>query len=236
MPDIFSKLVPNLDASYSSILKIAVILAAIATIVMALLEAVKAIAWLRIRPRFHQRRLRLWMGQDAFDNVVALTVGDMNDVDALVDQPTNKVMAQVQAAANIALDFPQMNAPLYDVLTRGTSDAQTWLEFSKQLPKSQEELAGSADAMLATQARGRLDHLVARRLDALQTQTEYRWARGNQYVAFFVTVGFIAYLLRNNWTAANWGLVPLLCIFGGVLAPVAKDVSVALTGLRTKVT
>ena len=96
------------DGFASNILAYAVLLAAIATITMALLELVKALPFVTARLRYHRRRVQRWMNEEkqAYDELLILAVAGVNSADALFDQPTDKMMGQLQAAANVALDFP----------------------------------------------------------------------------------------------------------------------------------
>src|SRR5882757_9363559 len=115
------------------ILNWAVVLAAVATVVMALLEAVKAVA--RLRYAYHWTSVRAWLGPGAFTELKALTLGRDNRPGPLLDQPTDKLMAQIQASSNMALDFPVTFPRLYAFLTRAAAgdgrDAATWREFSE---------------------------------------------------------------------------------------------------------
>src|SRR5947209_16183211 len=117
------------------ILKWAVVLAAVATIVMALLEAAKAV--MRLRFLYHWAFVRSWLGPTAFAELKALTLGRDKRPGPLLDQPTDKLMAQVQASSNLALDFPIAFPGLYEVLTQGAAgnslDAATWRDFSQKV-------------------------------------------------------------------------------------------------------
>ena len=242
----FKNLLPPLvDGFTSNILAYAVLLAAIATITMALLELVKAM--LRLRLVYQERMVKAWLKKDkehadAYEQLVILSIADISLQGALFDQPTEKMMGQIQAAANVALDSPNMYPDIYSFLTKTSpvksseptvqnSDAQVWKDFNKDfitLPAGQ---MPPDRIQKATQARSRLDHFVTRKLDALQTRVNYFWARLNQTISIIGSAIFISILLHHIHVD-NGIKVFFVSIFGGMMAPFAKDVVTALSGLK----
>lgn len=248
MLEILPKLV---DGFTSNLVAYAVLLAAIATITMALLELVKALPIVSARLRYHQHQVRKWVGPDTYRELLVLAVASVDSADALFDQPTDKMMGQIQAASNVALDFPDLYPNLYAFLTRtpesrgaeketgvGTTpgesdDATRWREYSRTLDRDRttDELPPGAQA--AMRARARLDHFMTRKLDAFQTRAEYFWARGNQYVAFVACAIFV-YVILTSVPGLTVVQRILLASAGGMVAPFAKDIVSALSGLRAK--
>lgn len=227
------------DATQSiggAILSYAVALAAVGTIVMAILEMVKAVV--AVRRRFNEREATRWIGPDLerWREFVALTTGGYESKSALFDQPIEKLMAQIQAAANMAMDFPDRYPNLYNFLTRQPDarhpdDSKRWkthVEKAKALPMDR---APSDDEREAAKARARLQNLVARQLDAFQTETQYRWARANQIASTAIGAIFIGLVLypARNQLGIDPSLIPVLALVGGMTAPVAKDVVAALS-------
>ncbi len=103
--DNFTKLLPPLvDGFTANLLAYAGLLAAISTIVMTLLELVKAMT--RMRLTYQARMVKQWLREnsDAFDQLIVLSIADRSMAGALFDQPSEKMMGQIQAAANVALD------------------------------------------------------------------------------------------------------------------------------------
>lgn len=251
MPNTIPAGLPNQIESLSTqVLSYALPLAAIATITMALLEMIKALT--RARMFYHRGTIRRWISGDAYADLIFLTVSDAKSENALFDQQTEKMMGQIQSAATVALDFPQVYPSLYRFLTepgvvpRGTSadeagatsqrhaDVKTWLEYAPKLEKDRpqdqrDQLPGGGQA--AMRARARLDHSVTRKLDALQIRTLYLWARANQLVSVVGSGVLILALLDDPDPARKI----VLAAAGGMVAPFAKDVVTALSGLRTKV-
>jgi hypothetical protein len=260
-------LLPNLvDGFAANLIAYATLLAAIATLTMALLELLKAV--LQLRPQYHRRMVRRWLASEAcYEELLILSVAGVDSANALFDQPTGKMMGQLQAATNVVVEFPAMFPAMYDFLTRvprseaaaaettgrgvaaaGTSDAQVWRAFVAQL-ESPAPAPGAARSPLsaasadepdpavvraATHARTRIDHFISRKLDAFQTRTEYLWARANQTAAVAGAAGVIVYLLQSQSVATSWLQQVTLAAFGGMVAPFAKDVVSALTGLKTR--
>ena len=228
------------------ILDYALLLAAVGTITMALVELLKAVT--RARLFFQRRMIAAWTGGSGAveSELLALAAGGPDSAASLYDQPSGKMMGQIQAAANVALDFPTVYPALYGFLTEGssmvgaTSDRDRWKTFAARMseapPPAGERGAVDVDARASTQARARLGNLVTRRLDALQTRIDYRWARLNQTVA---VIGGAALLFYALSTVSQSSQVPaftrlLLALLGGLIAPFAKDVVNRLAGLQAR--
>lgn len=229
------------------ILDYALLLAAVGTITMALVELLKGLLFLR--RLFHRYMLDRWLAtaadpERAGAELKVLAAGGENNAGILWDQPTAKMMGQMQAAANVALDFPDKYPALYGFLATTPSvhleataahDAEIWLAFSeKRLAARARKTAGEETATrAAAQARARLGNLVTRKLDALQTAIEYWWARLNQLAAVSGGTVLLAYLLSKQ-VSLTGPQVLVLALIGGLMAPFAKDVVSALTGLRAR--
>ena len=241
-----SAMAQQLDVVAGQILDYALLLAAIGTVTMALLELIKALA--RWRKRFHRRQIANWLATATtraalHDQLLLLAAGGTENADVLYDQPTGKLMGQIQAAANVALDFPERYKSFYDFITTaprgddGGKDQRAWREFSVARMSGRPRRASAADdveARAATQARARLGNLVARKLDALQNAIEYKWARYNQAVSVVGGAALLAIILLRTPSEMSLGLMILVSITGGMVAPFAKDVVSALSGLRTR--
>lgn len=251
MLDILPKIVEGFAAN---IVAYAALLAAIATITMSLLELVKALPFIRARLRYHHVMIERWINDEkAYRDLLLLTVAEVDSASALFDQQTDKMMGQVQAASNVAIDFPDLYANLYEFLTRvpkspaaeketgvGQSeikpeDPKIWRDYSRLLDKDRSDDKLPDGAQAAMRARARIDHFVTRKLDAFQTRTEYIWARANQYTAVLGCAAFILILIYRSQmlnVTAFQGF--FLATFGGMLAPFAKDLMTALSGLRAR--
>jgi hypothetical protein len=234
----------------------ALILAAVGTVTMALLELVKSL--LDARMHFHRWRIKRWIpDRDTIAQLellaqgsaeprgmirplAGLATGEIQRADVLYDQPIDKLMGQVQAAANMALDFPWRYERLYRFLAvppgakDESDDAGRWLEYACVV--SEGKTPPEKDARVATQARSRIGNLVARRLDAFQTEQLYLWAELNQRIAVLGGAVFLGCMLWTTTAPENrsFPLVVLISLLGGLVAPFAKDVVTALSGLSAR--
>ncbi len=111
-------------------------------------------------------------------------------------------------------------------------DAATWKKFNQDYIATTGKQAPQDVVQAATQARSRLDHFVTRKLDALQTKIDYMWARLNQTVSIAGSAVFIfVILLKVNNGVADAGIF-VTSVFGGMIAPFAKDVVTALSNVK----
>lgn len=225
------------------ILNYAVFLASVGTIVMALQEVVKnVIHW---RRSFNRKQFERWLKVDSDSEAslrnefITLTTGGYQSENALFDQPVEKMMAQVQAAANMALDFPVEYPHLYSFLAKVPTetseknpDHDVWKSFAAK-KSSETATLTKDDSVDAAKARARLGNLVVRKLDAFQNETQYTWANYNQRISVItgsVLIGIILYL--SGYTkdfALGWVFIWFLAIAGGITAPFAKDVVTSLS-------
>lgn len=239
-----------------SILKYALVLAAVGTISMALLELFKSL--FLVRAHYHQLMFRKWIGKDHSDvlsEFFLLATGERSRTRysfwrAIFDQPSEKMLGQIQAAANVALDYPKNYPKFYSLLTRGLeepqasapeqpSDSVKWMNYASEPPEkeSQEpEGARHQRSREASQARARLSNAVARKLDAFQTNLEYWWARLNQTAAIILGAAIFWYAIHQSKDVHQIDTLTLMVasLLGGLVSPFAKDVVSALSGLRTK--
>jgi hypothetical protein len=243
MQQYFGKLPDLVNSLTGNILSYALILTAVSTISMTFLELFKAL--FKMRPAYHRKKVKKWLKHtSSFDELLVLTVNTESAADSLFDQPTDKMMGQIQAAANVVVDFPNMYKTLYEFLScvpepyrtqiklNEPSDADIWLNYMAKI-NLKGDLGPPLDAVQqATGARARIDHVVARKLDAFQAQTELYWARQNQYVSVIGSALFLIFLLSYISVPIGWSII--LSFFGGMIAPFAKDVVSGLSGIRTK--
>ncbi len=244
----------NLDAIAENVTDTALLLVAVATISMTFLELVKALS--RARMFFHRRQIRGWIEGQAkkkedtdriWKELLTLAAGMPENESALFDQPTGKLMGQVQAAVNVALDFPTRYEALYDFLRAAPGgdppdgDGRRWMKFTAAkygfAPEDSPSSAGilpERDSRQASAERALLGNLVARKLDALQTRIEYLWARANQLLSVLMGAALLMYLLlqSNAWMITPQAVV--MSLLGGMISPFAKDIVAALSGLRRK--
>jgi len=137
-------------------------------------------------------------------------------------------VAQMNAAAQAALDYPRRHAGLLEVLARGADPAD--LNAVAATPETE---AARKEYM---EARSRVGHRIQRNLDGFQISLSARWRWLMQLVAIAGTVllveiavfGFAA-IKANTATVLVAGLLGLA---GGYLAPVTRDIVAAVQSLR----
>jgi len=245
----------SIQSLSNNILSYAILLAAVGTIAMALLELAKSL--FLVRAHYHQLWFRRWIGpkeDHALSEFFVLATGEQSHTRylfwrAIFDQPSEKLLGQIQAAANIALDYPNIYPNFYRFLTMGSTqphtdipgqvpDADLWMNYVKTPPPPGPQGEGSRDqqAREASQARARLSNVIARKLDAFQTNLEYWWARINQTAAIILgTVIFWIAIPQTAWSKSISAMTFItISLLGGLVSPFAKDVVSALSGLKTK--
>ena len=243
-----------IDAITNQTLGYALLLAAIGTLSMAFIELLKGLT--AFRRRFHQRELTRWMSDyNCRRELLVLAAGGEQNADVLFDQPTERMLGQIQAAANLALEYPDRYPLAYAFFTREDlqlnlaqtgakdDDSELWANFAKHITREgftndeTQRLKQETEGRAAQQARVRLGNLVARRLDMFQNRTQYRWARLNQLLSIVIGATLTAYALakatRIDSPTDIFTLI-LLSMLAGMLAPFAKDVVAAVSGLRAK--
>jgi hypothetical protein len=247
-PDSVVNLGRVVEAIAARTLDYALALAAVGTLTMALLELIKAVG--RLRRWFHGAMLERWIGRDAAvrHDLLLLAAGDPTRASVLYDQPSEKMLGQIQAAANVAMDYPDVYPALYQFLATGSAqrngkrDHEHWEAFvrgsAQVVPTDPAALQQyEAAARESTQARARLGNLVTRKLDTLQAGIDHLWARLNQACAVVGGAALLFAVLPAATAGDGTISAPARVVFalaGGLVAPFAKDVVSALSGLRAR--
>ncbi len=121
------------------------------------------------------------------------------------------------------------------------SDSQLWADFATRTDREShtdtedQKDSQEIDMRVAQQVRMRLANVMARRLDIFQNRTQYLWARGNQIASIVTGALLTAYALTRESTPSRVeDYVALFCLslLAGMLAPFAKDVVSAVSGIR----
>ncbi len=231
------------------------VLVAVSTLAMALAEVVKAV--FDLRRHFHQWRLQRWLGErhaEVLPELLYLAIGTRDHESVLCGQDLPKMMGQMQAAARVALDYPEHFPKLYGFLVStdvgaavhpSDKDPETWSRSARHsraggVTPGVADAApppSPADAAQAAQARARLSNLVSRKLDGFQLRTEYWWARDNQLLATVISIVVMWNAVGMASPDADWVLKLMLGLLGGLLAPFMKDltqfVSAVKSGVKT---
>ena len=244
---------PIIQAISDKTLDYALLLAAIGTLSMAFLELLKGVT--AFRRHFHRRELSRWvLNKACLNELLVIAAGGKENANVLFDQPTERMLGQIQAAANLSLEYPDRYPHAYAFFTQEDihsypatfqkgSDSSLWKEFASHTASegfaADETGQGNQEkqSRAAQQARVRLGNLIARRLDMFQSRTQYRWARLNQLFSIIAGATLTAYALLTTSkidSAKDIIALVLLSLLAGMLAPFAKDVVTAISGLRAK--
>jgi hypothetical protein len=160
---------------------------------------------------------------------------------ALFELELDRLMGQVQDAADIALNHPHRFPDLFQFLTRSAApdDVDRWLSDVQQ-PMT---IVGADEARRKeiSDRFTRLKQLVRRHLDSFQIVTAMRWREWNQLAALIVGATLLAtaqvtvVLQAGGSPLASWLKIGAVSLLGGMLAPVAKDLVDALRKVKASV-
>ncbi len=235
----------------------ATVAALMSALSMGLSEVLKAL--LSMRDRFHKRRVVDWLkvsvnnqhkaAGSAYVKLIELTTGEVvppeaintpiewtpwniSSANALFALEMEKMILQIQDAADVALGDPQEYEELYDALTKGgnADDILRWRTWAKPTPTQMTDAGG---VKCAADTFTRLRQLIRRRLFSFQVTTSYRWQALNQFasvflgsVLLFVSLSYLLPSSSHSWTA--WLFLGVTSLVGGLMAPVTKDIVIAL--------
>ena len=147
---------------------------------------------------------------------------------ALYALPIEQLCGQINSASQICLDYPSLHSSLLLTLAANTSSADL---FKVMFPdRSLNERSSAEDKKEYTDARNRVAHQIQRAIDSIQISIGYKWELWLKIGSIVVSsvIAGIGLLATNQ----NIFLVIPLAILGGFLAPVARDLVVALQSLR----
>jgi hypothetical protein len=223
--------------------------AAVGTITMALIQTAKDL--FPLRRLFQRGRVLEWLAEGAVDaktkfggdvsagtaerDLIHLATDD--DSSALYDLPIEQLCGQLNAAAQLALDYPNLHFDLLAVTASGAAaeDLQA-LRTPPPLPAKAGDMTPELLAAKTsyTDARNRVSHQVQRAIDALQISVGFRWKWSLQ-IASFVLSALIAGIADWIYGTPPRSLVNILitALLAGFLAPVARDLMAALQKART---
>lgn len=156
------------------------------------------------------------------------------DEKALLSLPGDQLSGQINAAAQVALDYPEKHLDLLLCLA-SQADKTDFVALLSPLP-------GKSDSSFeqrkreAVDARNRISHQVQRNLDGFQISLNFRWKLWNQVAAFLlsgllISLSFTMHL-KQPLFGKKWLLYFFVGFLGGFIAPVAKDMVTALETLR----
>jgi hypothetical protein len=165
------------------------------------------------------------------------------EANAFYDLQAEQLVAQMNAAAQIALDYPthRSNFELIATISEGADIADVVL--LRTVPSVRQAAAAPAQGGAApglpagyTDARNRVGHRIQRNLDGLQIAMRDRWQLHMQLAAQIISILVIevAVYAYSSWSPSPWSVVLAIpvAVIGGYFAPVLRDLVAALQGLR----
>ena len=250
----------NRIAKYA--LPIATAMAAVGVLSMAVIQAIKDTS--PVRHAFQKRFLRRWLLRrtenkfgskgihglrdplrrlppgapglaqvsTAEEDLVRLATG--GDDMAFYDLAIEQLCGQMNAAAQLALEYPQRHKELLSLLAAQAKPE----DLSLVLNPPPFEPGKEADPKVGEyrDARNRVSHHIQRSIDGLQIAAGFRWKFYLQIVSFIASflIAFMALLMSSQTKFGLNTLVTALLvgIVAGFVAPIARDLVAALQQLR----
>ena len=162
---------------------------------------------------------------------------------ALFELEIDRLMGQIQDASDVALNNPAIYRDLFLFLTRSAlkEDVEKWQSDVRQSMSAQ---VNDENRKELADRYARLKQIVRRHLDSFQIVTAMRWREWNQFYAIVVGALLLAlaHLIPEIQKGALSQLEPSFWVnligsslFGGMLAPVAKDLVDALGKVKSRV-
>lgn len=169
----------------------------------------------------------------------------------------DRMMSQIQAAADMALNNPEDYQDLFRFLTRSAreEDVEAWRKYlateKSVADKPGEPDPNAPDSKELAERYTRIKQAVRRHLDGFQIVTAMRWREWNQFAA--LVLGASLMLLAQNVEIISAPIIPVpsklestflkevwpsslgmivLSLLGGILAPIAKDLVDALNKVK----
>lgn len=164
---------------------------------------------------------------------------------ALFALELDRMLGHIQDAADIALSNPKRYTNLYLFMTHGAEpqDVGDWYLQADTLPRVMDaESVDRDEAKRRADLYARLHQVVKRKLDAFQLFEGDKWVNWNQLSAniagmlvLFVTLLWVQLTGPSGAQGLSLGGIAgivIASLLGGMLAPIAKDVIVALRKVR----
>lgn len=209
-------------------------LATLSTLTMALLEAIKSLT--PVRRYFHGRVVKKWLERQATcvreepqapiiaaeaENTI-IQMGADGERKAFFEMDGDALFQQLTQVLQLAVDYP-LNYPKVVTVVASRAAAH---DMQVVLGKT------SANEIERSDAQRRVRQQVLQGLAALQVQTAQTWKNGMRCASFAVSFS-IAYLALW-WGKGEKSLIEfaLVALLSALLAPVARDLVIAVEKLR----
>ena len=242
-----------LDRVYKHAFPAATAMAAVGVLSMALIQAIKDSS--PIRSAFQKRFLGEWLRrrsarQFSSKGITGLrqpkAEGILNEVErdlvrlatggddaAFYDLAVEQMCGQISAASQIVLEYPQRHGPLFRVLAAQAREDDIAAVLA---PPPAAAAESGADLTAYRDARNRVTHHIQRSIDALQIALAFRWKFYLQMLSFgtsfLIAAAGVALMPSTASAAENVLTVVLVGLIAGFVAPIARDLVVALQSMR----
>ena len=264
--------VPDADLALKAITQIAqtalayaAVLTAAGTVAMAFVELIKAV--FDLRQFFQRSRLNRWLGKQkdqVLPELLYLAIGDKDHESVLCGQPIEKLMGQLQAAARIALDYPEKFPKLFAFLTSSDlesgapnaapatvapADRTAWKTHAQAVHNISAHLAAVVPSVTApsvtappppAQSASDAAQAKARLASLVGRKLDGFQLRTEYWWSRFNQALSMVISVGVVWIAAQQGLhlsqgeALAVGFLGGLLAPFAKDFSQSLAKFAAK--
>ncbi|MGE0563665.1 MAG: hypothetical protein AB7O50_04050 [Pseudolabrys sp.] len=166
------------------------------------------------------------------DRLIELTTGGAER--AFYDLPSEQIVAQMNAAAQLVLDYPKKYSDVLVVMADGADadDIAAILDSSPRGTRSAKSKSERSQEFL--EARVRVNHQIQRNLDAIQIALSNSWRFWMQIMSILLSTLIIVLSVMNTGDVrfSTILIAALVGLAGGYLAPVSRDLVVALQNLR----
>lgn len=236
-----------------SALGFALAMALAGTLAMAILQVIKELT--PLRRRYQQRWIERWFDARAakFAADVALVSPNLGGLDAakakrtlvelatggetnaFYDLTAEQMVAQMNAAAQAALEYPTRYFELLAIVAQGASvEDISRVSAGPARGATSGATGGAASDPGFMEARNRVGHRIQRNLDGIQIALSSRWKLWMQGSALGLTVIIIEIAIALHATSGpgDYAIGIIVGIVGGYLAPVTRDLVAALQSLR----
>ncbi len=231
--------------------------AAVGTLAMAVVQALKDLT--PLRARFQRAAFVAWLHRNRRWSTILryfrrppteshvereiIRLATCGDRDAFFDLEIEKLCGQLSSAASIVVDFPEQNSEVMETLAAAArGDDVEHVRKVASYSRSAFQTLKDRDPQQydsAVNARARLMHQIQRNIDAFQIGTGFRWkmvlqllAASISYLIVMIGIGMqTPQGLERVWIIIK--AVPF-AILAAVVAPIARDLLAVVTQARSR--
>jgi hypothetical protein len=179
-------------------------------------------------------RLELWLsivrGQAQPLEKDLLRITASGDAWALYDAELEDVCAQLSAAAQLLVDYPEVAPKLLKTIARSASAR----DLGRILQANARNTQDAQLRQIVFDARNRVRAITIRSVDMFKLTTGSIWQRGLQVVSFALSflIALVAVGVTTKPVDGRPGAMLVMALAAGFLAPVARDLLAAVEQLR----